>query len=258
MDFLSKQNEDDSKISQEKEGGEKKGKTVSSSTEENAVEKIGFLDKLKNLIKKDEGNDMGNKDGGKDSHDGDVDFVASDFIVPPEKEVKRKIMILLIFVVVIVLVVISIYAALAIKEKISLVGFDSLTAEKDNIQNKINALANIRKAREKLGQDISLAGTLLDQHIYWDDFFKLIENYTRADVFYESFNVDTTGQLKIDVVAADFDALTEQIRVFEEAEEFNSVEVSSISLEKDSTTGKVGGVKAFIAMNVRPDIFYKK
>lgn len=258
MDFLSKQNEDDSRISQEQEGGGKKGNILSSEKDENGAEKVGFLNKIRKLINKDKGGDADIKDSERNSRDGDVNFVASDFIVPPEKEVKKKFIILIIFVIIVVVVVVSIYTALAIKEKISLVGFESLTEEKDNIQKQINALTNIREAREKLAQDVALARTLLDQHIYWDNFFKLIEDYTRADVFYESFNADSAGQLKIDAVSADFDALTEQIRVFEEAEEFNSVEVSSISLEKDTITGKVGGVKCFISMNVTPEIFYKK
>ncbi|MFH1192386.1 MAG: hypothetical protein V1655_02830 [bacterium] len=258
MDFLSKQNEDDSKIFQEKEGGEKKEKIVSSSKEENDAEKVGFLDKIRKLINKDKGGDANNKDSGRDFRDGDVNFVASDFIVPPEKEVKKKLIILIIFVVIIIIVVVAIYTALAIKEKISLAGFESLTEEKDNIQKQIDALESAEEASEKLGRDVALAGALLDQHIYWDKFFKLIEGYTRADVFYESFNADSAGQLKIDVVASDFNALTEQIRVFEEAEQFNSVEVSSISLEKDSKTGKIGGVKCFISMNVDSATFYKK
>lgn len=194
-----------------------------------------------------------------DNDASDVNFVTSDFIIPSTKEVLKKGAIFLCAILCNVMIIAGIYFWLSLKEKDFSGTLESLNQEKQFVEMNINNLQSDKEKCIQLKRDVEVVGKLLDNHIYWDEFFKLIEKYTLSDVRYESMSIDKSGELKLSVVALDFDVLTEQIKIFNSnPEHFNKVETSGISMDKDSKTGKLNGLKFSISLNLNPDIFYRK
>lgn len=219
--------------------------------------KAVFLSKFKTLARH-------NKEGGenkknKQEGDSNVSFISSEFIIPPSKEVFKKAVIFAIAIIFNITLIIALYLAIIVKERNSLKNLQNIKEEKIKVEEKISELDNIKEKTDNLQKDIAAARVLLDSHIYWDEFFKILEKNTLEGIYFESADCDASGQIKLDAIAANFDVLTEQIKVFDACKEyFNSVDVSSINLQQDKKTGKTDGIKFFIALEVKPEIFYKK
>ncbi|MFH1029780.1 MAG: hypothetical protein V1770_00795 [bacterium] len=212
---------------------------------------VSILEKIKNFGQ-NKSEDMDNSE-----KIADVNFIASNFVMS-EKEITRKFTILAIILLINICTIALIYAALLAKEKISYNSFRNLEAKKAEIESQIEALREDEAKIIKVENDISLADSLLDNHIYWDNFFKVIEEHTVLGVRYETFNIDNTGQLKLDALAENFDALSQQLSVFDKSKDyFSDVEMSSISINQDKKTGKISGIRFFISLNVNKDVFYR-
>jgi hypothetical protein len=75
---------------------------------------------------------------------------------------------------------------------------------------------------------------LLDNHIYWTSFFARLEQYTRADVYYTSFAVQSIegGQITLAAKAKNVEAVAKQIKLLQSAEDFaQEVNVNGISVQ---------------------------
>ncbi|MFH0856728.1 MAG: hypothetical protein V1860_02415 [bacterium] len=215
-----------------------------------------FWDRFKKLARRDN-KESANKDGS--SAGKDVNFVFSEYIVPPSKEVARKAVIFITAIVLEIAVIALLYLAMNVQEKASLKNLQGVREEKNKIDKKIAELGNIELEASKLHENIAVARDMLNNHIYWDEFFKVLEKYTLSGVYYETADLDRSGQIKLDAIAENFDDLAAQTDIFlSNKEYFKSVEISSVTLEQDKKTGKIDGVKFFIDLEVNPDIFYKK
>lgn len=216
-----------------------------------------FWSKVKILARYDKEGGVNNKN--KMGGDLNVNFISSEFIIPPSKEVFRKAVIFILAIIFNVALLIVLYLAIIVRERNSSKNLQNIKEEKLKVEEKIAEFNSIKEKMDNLKKNIIIAHALLDSHIYWDGFFKVLEKNTLEGVYFESADCDMSGQIKLDAIAADFDLLTEQVKVFDKNKEyFNSVAVSSINLQQDKKTGKIDGIKFFIAIEVKPEIFYKK
>lgn len=220
------------------------------------AKKAGILGKITDLVKI---KSRGEKENNAGKNGSDVNFIGSNFIAAPIQETKGKFIFLAAMLLCNIAVAALIYAALIVKEKMSFGNISNLENEKAQIEKQIQESRADENKIAQIKTKIILANTFLDKHLYWDKFFEIMESRTVQGVRYETFKIDNTGQLKLDAVAENFEVLSQQISKFNNsADYFSNIEMSSVSVDQDKKTGKIGGIDFFISMNVDTDIFYKK
>ncbi|MFA5029189.1 MAG: hypothetical protein WC518_00365 [Patescibacteria group bacterium] len=82
---------------------------------------------------------------------------------------------------------------------------------------------------------------LLVSHVYWSNFFNLLEKYTLDDIYYTNLTADVSGEFVLPAVASDYQAVAKQIEVLKEARDFvKEVKVDDIKLRFDDRKGVDG------------------
>lgn len=101
--------------------------------------------------------------------------------------------------------------------------FDNLASVNEEI-NKVEVVAN-----EILGfnDKLVLVDFILDNHIYWTNFFSFLEEYTIVNVYYEGFSGDIGGQYSLPSVARDFRDVYLQIKLMQQYEQVMSADTES-------------------------------
>lgn len=125
---------------------------------------------------------------------------------------QKNIAILLIFVVLSALAVGVVYGGLSWwgsqKEKESQYFAERFIETDKEISRVEEEVKEILIFKKKL----SLANSLLGQHIYWTNFFKFLEENTLADVYYLGFSGDNKGKYNMSVNAKDFNVIQAQVK----------------------------------------------
>ncbi len=108
----------------------------------------------------------------------------------------------------------------------------------------------LRKKVEKIDQ-------LWKEHVYWTDFFELLEKYTLDGVHYKSFSADLSGEFVLPTEAINYGILARQIVAFEQSNNFvKEVSVDNISLVSEPGGG-VAGVSCDLNLKIAPEVFKK-
>jgi len=130
---------------------------------------------------------------------------------------QGKMLLLGLFVSLSVFVCILAYGFLLILEK------DKINSNKYIFENLESIVVEIKK-EEGYAQDILnfndkllAVDYLLKNHLYWTNFFKFLEDNTINEVYYESFVGDTTGKYTVPAIAKDFNAISLQLKVLQNA-----------------------------------------
>ena len=133
--------------------------------------------------------------------------------------------------------------SLDIKEK-------TTTKEISEIENDLLGFVDLNEEIKELGQQIILVYNALNKHIYWTNFFTLLEQYTLANVHYNGFSAGSGGSLILNAVGDDFNAVAKQLKILEQSENFvTEVSISSAALSEE-------GVEFSIVLNLDPHLFY--
>lgn len=120
------------------------------------------------------------------------------------------------------------------------------------IEREIQEFKTINDEINVLGKDIYLINNLLNKHLYWTNFFELLEKYTVAEVHYKGLIAGNNGSMTLEAVGNSFDSVARQLKVLqsEDAKEFvSSVNISSASLSED-------GVSFSINLILNTNLFY--
>lgn len=130
---------------------------------------------------------------------------------------QSKILWLLLFVAIAGLASVAAFGFLLILEKdkisSSQVIFTNLSGIVTQIQSEEVYAEEILTFNNKL----LAVDYLLNNHIYWTNFFKFLEDYTINDAYYERFSGDLSGKYILPAVAKDFRSISTQLRVLQSA-----------------------------------------
>lgn len=128
---------------------------------------------------------------------------------------------------------------------------DAKIAEADQ---QIIKFARSKKEAEKFNSIINEAKGLLNEHIYWTNFFNLLEKYTLPQVAYLSFGGEAGGKISLGAMALDYDILARQIAIFGKAKGFiKSLEVGGVSRENQ----ELPFINFTLTLDVEPAVFKK-
>lgn len=126
---------------------------------------------------------------------------------------RRRMLSLAFFVSLSVLIVLLAYGGLLMYQEKKATDNSGTLENLASINKQINAEQNKMEEINKFNNRLIYVGGLLDNHVYWTKFFKLLESRTIPNVYYQSFMGDLTGVYKIPAVAKDFSSITTQTQV---------------------------------------------
>ncbi len=177
-----------------------------------------------------------------------INLVPEGFRQKTEKSSNK----LIIFPIILIVAAIVIYAGLFIYKK-------TLSEEVSRLDNEIVQInQEISQELEtevvNFQKHLSSLKKMLNEHIYYSNVFRLIEEKTVSTVSFENF-VGSVQNKRIELKgkAISFSSLAKQVAAFKKAKEVNKVNFSS------ATVGAVGGIDFEIALFLKEEAFrYKK
>jgi len=89
-----------------------------------------------------------------------------------------------------------------------------------NITEEESGLKEIYDFQSKL----KIVSKIFEQHLYWTNFFKFLEDNTIKNVYFRDFKGDTSGVYVMDALAADYGNISEQVNVFRNNKKITAVE----------------------------------
>ena len=87
---------------------------------------------------------------------------------------------------------------------------------------------------------LTVIQSLLNDHIYWSQWFAYLESATLPTVYYVGFSGSANGTMNLQAVAPDFATVTQQIAVFKSLPEVTSVSVSNAQRGEESFATATG------------------
>jgi len=106
-----------------------------------------------------------------------------------------------------------------------------VTADIDAVEREIALLRDDQKASIALKSTTDQIRQLLDNHIYWTQFFSKLAEHTASDVYFVSFSGTPRGDITLVAHGPDFSAPARQLLLFEAADDFvGSVTINSATL----------------------------
>lgn len=168
-----------------------------------------------------------------------------------KRMIQERILILLAVIVFSVLVVFMVWVWATwrfevVQGEINRIKTDMATTEAQIIS--YNDLIKEVRALEQKAERIS---DLLNNHIYWTKFFKLLETYTIPDVYYGDFNGDTSGKIILPSVGRNLIAAARQLIALSNAPDF----VQTVTIT--DLTGGMKGVTFNTNLILVPEVFKK-
>lgn len=137
--------------------------------------------------------------------------------------------------------------------------------QKDRVQDTQLALQNSKIIDQQiaLGEQaaveiksftikLNAVSSLLDNHVYWTNFLKFLEDNTLKDVYLESFTGDISGEYTVPAVGKSLEAIALQLEVMKAYPKIKSLTADTGETNPDDET-----VKFNLGMSIDPTVFIK-
>jgi hypothetical protein len=127
------------------------------------------------------------------------------------------------------------------------------TQQINNINNNFKDFLNFK-------DKVSLVEKLIDQHIYWSDFFTWLEQNTLNSVRYVDFSGDVSGEYALAAQTKNYRDVSWQVKAFKDNPWVDEVSVSAANLEEaevEDSSLKEEWINFSIALKIKPQIFYR-
>lgn len=119
-------------------------------------------------------------------------------------------------------------------------------------------LAELQKTAEGfsgLRQQAQWASALLQEHVYWSNFFTYLEEQTVPGVWYEDFSGKTEDEYALKAQAPDFVTFIRQLQVWKEADTTYTRFFSVDEVSLDTGEGEGETVEFSVTFAVTPELF---
>ncbi len=147
-------------------------------------------------------------------------------------------------------IILFFYVGLFIFERTLDIKEETTSKEISEIEDNLLSFVSLNEEIKELGEQITLVYNALNKHIYWTNFFVLLEQYTLDSVHYNGFSAGSGGTLILNAVGDNFNAVAKQLKILEQSENFlTEVSISSATLSEE-------GVEFSITLNLDPNLFY--
>ncbi len=133
-----------------------------------------------------------------------------------------------------------------------------LISRNEKIKLKIVKNLKYKKEAEKLNAKLLKVQYLLDNHIYWSNLFKFLEEYTLQTVYYSNFESGGVKQITLKARTKSFEELSKQLDLFRSSDDIEKVKIDSGTFLKDSQDNESEGYVIFRVTLEFKDNFMKK
>ncbi len=131
------------------------------------------------------------------------------------------------------------------------------------VQKFIGLNQQIRKADQGVDEilawqkKLGLVSDLLDNHIYWTNFFKFLEDNTLIDVYFPGgFSGNTGGNYNLSAVGVNYNTIHQQVKTLKIIDQVVKVSVMSGNFVPTGEDGQ-SSINFNLELSVDPEIFYK-
>ncbi len=199
------------------------------------------------------------------SHILETNLIKGEFVA--SFQLKKNLIFLLIFIIFACLAVAGIYGGLIFRDKQKMEQTVVNSDKIDNLYKTIEQLEGEIEPMSMLGDNLKLAGELLDNHIYWTNFFKFLEDITIPDVFYNGISFNNSGEYSLSARTKNFRTILDQVNIMRLNEYIKEVKVDGGEVSvaeaagQESESQKKGeetaGVDFALKFSVDPVLFTK-
>ncbi|MCK5212269.1 hypothetical protein KAJ89_06210 [Candidatus Parcubacteria bacterium] len=172
----------------------------------------------------------------------------------------RNFRVLLPVIIMTLMVIGTLYGALMFWEKRVRIVEEQLAGDikilTDKIINTSEDITVVDDFQKKLQQ----ATELLDNHIYWTNFFEFLENNLLSDAYVAGgFSGNTEGKYNLPIRLSSYEAIADQVRILEANEYVKNVKIAGGSLHVDKTEDGEGFTSVDVTLEIQldPKIFLK-
>lgn len=155
------------------------------------------------------------------------------------------------------LFVVEIYLGLNWWEKQETLQAQSLTENISKINQEVSKLKNQVSAALLYKEKSAVFTELLNNHIYWSNFFSWLEKNTLSSVKYGGFSGDLSGDYTLDAKTDSFADVSWQVKAFLNDSLTQEVEVKNATAAKGRDRTKPAEVNFTLSLKVKPEIFKK-
>lgn len=196
------------------------------------------------------------KNGEISSHFLDVNLIPDKLLA--ELKPGTKIRSLIIIAIIALAFVLLVYAGM-LWYQFHLVNKALATQEEiKKIEQEINSYKPWQEQALAFNQKVEDITKVLDKHIYWTNFFSLLEQNTLPDVYYQNLSGDISGTFTLSAVAPSYEHVSQQIAVFNQADFVSQVSATTASASQNTDEQSQGNaeIKFNITITVEPEVFY--
>lgn len=139
------------------------------------------------------------------------------------------------------------------------------------LNTQIESFRSLQNAVTETNTTLKAIDDLLNQHIYWSNWFSFLEKYTLPDVYYTEFTGNSSGTMNLTAVTDDYETVTQQINAFRaaggivesidvttatrnEAPQTEEAAEESIETEATKTENTLGLIQFTMTVIVKPEL----
>ncbi|HLC90060.1 MAG TPA: hypothetical protein VJG65_03805 [Patescibacteria group bacterium] len=201
-------------------------------------------------------NQPANTEGEKSVEFLDVNLMPAEMAKHPELEISKKLTNLGAVLGGIVVFVIIFYLGITWYQLMITRQIKKMEGQIIQLDDQIKTRENEKKQALDFSSRLDLVKQLLDSHIYWTNFFELLEKYTSTEVYYTNFAMAGRDKLIITAVGRDYKSVAKQLVVFQEAKDFiKNVRIDAANAQIDPASGFYQGVNFNINLEFLPGVF---
>ncbi|GEM_PF-916810 len=146
-------------------------------------------------------------------------------LMPKEAPITRRminerLLILLAFIAFLFLVIFIGWSWVNWRSKMAKIKTSQIKTEIVAIESKISGYQDMLQQIRSLDKKSSRAIDLLNNHIYWTRFFKLLETYTIPDVYFTKFSAQVDTKITLPTIGRNLIAAAKQLAAFSSATDF--------------------------------------
>lgn len=186
-----------------------------------------------------------------------ITLIPEEATVSKEKTKRsRQVALLVIFAFILMLIGGGVYWALKWYEGQADLDLQKIEADLSVINGKNREMDSEKVQAQSFQKKLKTVDKLLENHIYWTNFFSFLEKNTVADVYFVNLIGGSDGQVVMSGVARSYKALSRQIVSFRENELISLVSILSASASLD-TEGNIAEINFDAKLKLTPEFFLK-
>jgi len=188
----------------------------------------------------------------------DVNLIPEDLAKKPELDFSKRLFTSGVIIFVFILLIAGGYLGISYYQFKITRQIKGLEVEIVALNQQISKHEETRLAALELQERLGVIHQLLEDHVYWTEFFDLLEGYTINEVYYTNFSMAGRDKLSISAIGKDYNSVAKQLVAFQDATDFvKSVRIDAASAEVSQEDGSYSGVSFNINLEFLPDVFLK-